>query len=93
MLNQMKQTFSWNRITNLLATGGNGTLGANYKEYANRIYAKTGTLSNHVALSGYLITRKGRHLIFSVLVNAHQASAAQIRKGVEQFLTGIMDKL
>lgn len=93
VLNQMKQTFSWNRITNLLATGGNGTLGANYKQYANRIYAKTGTLSNHVALSGYLITRKGRHLIFSVLVNAHQASAAQIRKGVEQFLTGIMDKL
>lgn len=93
VLNQMKQSFDWNRITNLLATGGNGTLGANYKQYAQRIYAKTGTLSNHVALSGYLITRKGKHLIFSVLVNAHQSSAAQIRKGVEQFLTGIIEKL
>jgi serine-type D-Ala-D-Ala carboxypeptidase/endopeptidase (penicillin-binding protein 4) len=93
VLNQMKQSFSWNRITKILATGGDGTLGASYKAYANRIYAKTGTLSNHVALSGYLITRKGRHLIFSVLVNAHQTSAAQIRKGVEHFLTGILDKL
>ncbi|MDE3251170.1 MAG: D-alanyl-D-alanine carboxypeptidase [Bacteroidota bacterium] len=93
VLNQMKQSFAWNRITHLLATGGSGTLGANYQQYANRIFAKTGTLSNHVALSGYLITRKGRHLIFSVLVNAHQTSAANIRKGVEQFLTGIMDKL
>ncbi len=93
VLDQMKHSFAWERITTLLATGGRGTLGAGYQRYAGRIYAKTGTLSNHVALSGYLITRKGKKLIFSVLVNAHQTTATHIRKGVEQFLSAIIEKL
>lgn len=92
ILAKMKNEFSWNRITTILETGGTGTISSYYKNYAGRIYAKTGTLSNHVALSGYITTKKGRQLIFSVLVNAHQTSAANIRKGVEKFLTAIMDK-
>lgn len=92
ILNKMKNEFSWQRITSILETGGTGTISSYYKNYAGRIYAKTGTLSNHVALSGYIITQKGRLLIFSTLVNAHQTSAANIRKGIEQFLTTVMDK-
>ncbi len=92
VLTQMKNEFKWERIKEILPTGGEGTLSGSYKNYAGRIYAKTGTLSNHVALSGYITTKKGKQLIFSVLVNAHQASAAAIRKGVEKFLTGVMDK-
>lgn len=92
LLAKMKNEFSWQRITSILETGGTGTISSYYKNYAGRIYAKTGTLSNHVALSGYIITKKGRLLIFSTMVNAHQTSAANIRKGVEQFLTSVMDK-
>ena len=92
VLTQMKNEFSWERITNILPTGGQGTLSGLYKNYEGRIYAKTGTLSNHVALSGYITTKKGRQLIFSVLVNAHQTTAANIRKGVEKFLIAVMDK-
>ncbi len=91
ILAKMKNEFSWNRITTILETGGTGTISSYYKNYAGRIYAKTGTLSNHVALSGYVTTKKGKQLIFSVLVNAHQTSAANIRKGVEKFLTAVMD--
>jgi D-alanyl-D-alanine carboxypeptidase/D-alanyl-D-alanine-endopeptidase (penicillin-binding protein 4) len=75
-----------------LPTGNEGTLSGLYTNYAGRIYAKTGTLSNHVALSGYLLTRKGKTLIFSVLVNAHQRSASEVRKTIEKFLTGLIDK-
>ncbi|MEN9685414.1 MAG: D-alanyl-D-alanine carboxypeptidase/D-alanyl-D-alanine-endopeptidase [Bacteroidota bacterium] len=92
ILTKMKNEFSWNRITNIFETGGTGTISNYYKNYAGRIYAKTGSLSNHIALSGYLITKKGKQLIFSVLVNAHQAPVANIRKGVEKLLTSVMDK-
>ena len=92
ILTQMKKEFSWERIKDILPTGGTGTLGGGYKNYAGRIFAKTGTLSNHVALSGYIITNKGKELIFSVLVNAHQTSAANIRKGVEKLLSSIIER-
>lgn len=92
VLTQMKNEFKWERIKEILPTGGEGTLSSSYKKYAGRIYAKTGTLSNHVALSGYLITNKGRELIFSVLVNAHTTSATAIRKGVEAFLSSVIEK-
>ena len=92
VLTQMKNEFKWERIKEILPTGGEGTLSGSYKNYAGRIYAKTGTLSNHIALSGYIKTKKGKQLIFSVLVNAHQTNAANIRKGVEKFITAVMDK-
>ena len=92
VLTQMKNEFKWERIQTILPTGGDGTLGNYYKNYGGQIYAKTGSLSNHIALSGYLVTKKGKQLIFSVLVNAHQAPPANIRKGIEKFLTAVMDK-
>lgn len=92
ILAKMKNEFSWQRITTILETGGAGTISNYYKNYAGHIYAKTGSLSNHIALSGYLITRKGKQLIFSVLVNAHQAPVANIRKGVEKFLTAVIER-
>jgi D-alanyl-D-alanine carboxypeptidase/D-alanyl-D-alanine-endopeptidase (penicillin-binding protein 4) len=92
ILQRMKNQYEWNRITHILPTGDEGTLKGLYKNYAGKIYAKTGTLSNHVALSGFLLTQKGRTLIFSILVNAHQTSPAEIRKQIETFLTGIIDR-
>jgi D-alanyl-D-alanine carboxypeptidase/D-alanyl-D-alanine-endopeptidase (penicillin-binding protein 4) len=91
VLTQMRNEFKWDRIQTIFPTGGEGTLSSYYKNYAGRVYAKTGSLSNHLALSGYITTKKGKLLIFSVLVNAEMAPAANIRKGVEKFLTGIMD--
>lgn len=92
VLAKIKDEFAWSRVTNIFETGGSGTISNYYKNYANHIYAKTGSLSNHIALSGYLITKKGKPLIFSVLVNAHQAPVANIRKGVEKFLTSVIDQ-
>ena len=92
VLNKMKQERSWNRISSIFPTANTGTLGGLYKGYEGKIFAKTGTLSNHVALSGFLITNQGKELIFSVMVNAHQSSASVIRKQIEQFLTSIINE-
>lgn len=89
ILNKMRNEFAWNRITTIFSTGGDGTLGSYYKNLKGKIFAKTGSLSNNIALSGYVITQKNKTLIFSVLVNNHNVSSASVRKAVERFLTAV----
>jgi D-alanyl-D-alanine carboxypeptidase/D-alanyl-D-alanine-endopeptidase (penicillin-binding protein 4) len=91
ILNKMKNEFGWERIKNILPTGGTGTLSSYYKKDSGYIYAKTGTLSNNCALSGVLITKKGKLLIFSVLANNYITGATPVRKAVEQFLLAIRE--
>ena len=43
-----------------------------------RVLAKTGTLSNVRALSGYLTTLDGDTVVFSILANNFRVSAAEI---------------
>src|SRR3954454_19959167 len=64
VLNKMKSEVNWNRITTIFPTGGTGTLGIAYKDLQGKIFAKTGTLSNNTALSGFIITTSKKILIF-----------------------------
>lgn len=89
ILNKMKNEFGMERIKVILPTGGEGTISSYYKADSGYIYGKTGTLSGVVAFSGFLYTKKGKLLIFSTLVNNHQASATDVRRAVEKFLQGI----
>jgi serine-type D-Ala-D-Ala carboxypeptidase/endopeptidase (penicillin-binding protein 4) len=89
ILNKMKNEFGMDRLKNILATGGEGTISSYYKKDAGYIFAKTGTLSNSCALSGFLYTQKGKLLIFSMLANHYQGNATPVRKAVEKFLEGI----
>jgi D-alanyl-D-alanine carboxypeptidase/D-alanyl-D-alanine-endopeptidase (penicillin-binding protein 4) len=91
LLKKMENDFSLTRIKGVFAQVGKGTLSANYKNIPGELYAKTGTLGNQVALSGYIITNKGTHLLFSVLVANHiSPSSTPVRKAVEAYLTSIM---
>jgi len=92
VLNQLNNEFDFDRIKNILPTGGEGTLSSLYKTEAGFIFAKTGTLSNNCALSGYLITKKNKLLIFSILANNYQTSATPVRRAVEEFLKGIRER-
>jgi len=91
ILNKMKNEFGLDRLKNILATGGTGTLSSYYKKDSGYIFAKTGTLSNNCALSGYLITKTGKILIFSVLANNYITSAVLVRKAVEKYLLAIRE--
>lgn len=92
ILNKMKNEFGMERIKVILPTGGEGTISSYYKADSGYIYGKTGTLSGVVAFSGFLYTKKGKLLIFSTLVNNHQASATEVRKAIEKFLQGVRKK-
>ena len=86
LLTKMKTTFGMERLKRIFPTGGQGTLRQFYLQDSGYIFAKTGTLSGVVALSGYLFTSKGKWLAFSVLVNNHRSDAVAIRRRVERFL-------
>jgi D-alanyl-D-alanine carboxypeptidase/D-alanyl-D-alanine-endopeptidase (penicillin-binding protein 4) len=90
VLTDMYKTYDTERLYSIFPTGGKGTLKNYYKQQF--VHAKTGTLSGCVALSGYLITRKKKTLVFSVLVNNHNNSAGNVRRSVESFLTQIYEQ-
>jgi len=89
ILGKMKNEFGMDRIKVIFPIGGEGTISSYYRSDSGYFYGKTGTLSGVVAFSGYLYTRKGKLLIFSTLINNHRASATDIRRGIEKFLTGV----
>jgi serine-type D-Ala-D-Ala carboxypeptidase/endopeptidase (penicillin-binding protein 4) len=92
ILDKMNNEFGMKRIKDILPTGGSGTLRNYYKADSGFIFAKTGSLTGVIALSGFLYTHKGKLLVFSVLVNNHQSNPTTIRRAVEAFLEELMKK-
>lgn len=78
----------------LLPVGGqDGTLARRFGQAgeAKAIHAKTGTLANVSALSGYLTTRRGTRLAFSILANNHTIPSAEIRKVIDRIGIALLD--
>jgi len=73
--------------------GEDGTLSHRFRgsALANRVFAKTGTLTHVSALSGYLETAPGVHLAFSVLVNNSGVSTAVARRFIDE-LVGVLSE-
>ena len=93
LLKKMETEFPMERIKAIFAQGGKGTLSSYYKNIPGELYAKTGTLGNQIALSGYIFTNKGTKLLFSVLVGNHVSpSTYPVRHAVEEYLTAIMNE-
>ncbi|HSC53949.1 MAG TPA: D-alanyl-D-alanine carboxypeptidase/D-alanyl-D-alanine-endopeptidase [Phnomibacter sp.] len=86
LLHQMHHEFGMQRLQDILPTGNDGTLTNYYKPLEGKIFAKTGTLAGVVALSGYLYALSGKLLLFSIIVNNHNGSAAAVRRSVEKYL-------
>ncbi len=94
LLKKCLDEFGWDRMTSILPTGGEGTLENLYlteEEEAPYIFAKTGTLSNNHNLSGYLITRSGKRMIFSFMNNHYTRPTEEVEKAMEEFLLQIRD--
>ncbi len=75
------------RLFELLAVGGrSGTLKNWYRADKPYVFGKTGTLSNNHCLSGFLITKKGRKLIFSYMNSNYPGSSKKVKEQMERIL-------
>jgi D-alanyl-D-alanine carboxypeptidase len=74
-------------LAELFPSGGRGTLSKRFLEgaAAGQVRAKTGTLSNVSALTGYLFPGTPDECVFAIMVNGHVDSTAQ-RKAIENDL-------
>jgi D-alanyl-D-alanine carboxypeptidase/D-alanyl-D-alanine-endopeptidase (penicillin-binding protein 4) len=70
--------------------GVDGSLSGRFAgEMKGRVFAKTGTLSEVNALSGYVTTVSGKTLVFSVLCNDRQPAGDAARNALDRIVTAI----
>ena len=86
VLNKIKAEQPWERITGIFAPAGTGTLRMYKSKNGPFIYAKSGSLTGVVCLSGYVYSKDKKWLTFSIMINNHNASGAVLRKRMEGFL-------
>ena len=82
------------RLFGMLATGGKtGTIRNWYNSNGNKpyIFGKTGTIKNNHCLSGFLVTKSGKTLIFSFMNSNFTAPLNDIRKNMQTILNLIYE--
>jgi D-alanyl-D-alanine carboxypeptidase/D-alanyl-D-alanine-endopeptidase (penicillin-binding protein 4) len=93
LLKKMIDSFGVDYVKHILAHNGEGTLKTFLSDYPPVIYAKTGTLSNNFCLSGFLITKSKKRLLFSVMINHSMAKPSYMRACVERYLKEVIEKM
>lgn len=92
ILDSMRLQFGMERLKTIFPMGDSGTLKGYYMHYNPYIYAKTGSMSGVVAISGFLFTQSGRTLIFSVMVNNFSGKTVGVRRAIERLLKELWQK-
>lgn len=87
LLEKIKNEVAYTELFKLLPAGGKpGTLEDQFKGETPYVFAKTGSLSNNYSLSGFLVTQKGKILLFSFMNNNFMVPASMIKQETEQVL-------
>lgn len=84
---QLVSVLTSNDLRRLLPAPGEGTLEKRFLKgwAAHNLVAKTGTMSNVSALTGYLFPGTDKECIFAIMINGHLESTAK-RKAIEDDL-------
>jgi D-alanyl-D-alanine carboxypeptidase/D-alanyl-D-alanine-endopeptidase (penicillin-binding protein 4) len=62
------------------------TLERRLTELQGRVFAKTGTISNVNSLSGYLVEKDGREVVFSLLSNGSGLPSSRVRAALDDVI-------
>lgn len=92
LTNLMKESYYKDYFESLPIAGQTGTLKRMFLYNSNgQIFAKTGTLNRVKTLAGYIKTRSGKTLVFSLLINNYSGSVNQVKDRMEQLLDPTLD--
>ncbi|WP_425237586.1 D-alanyl-D-alanine carboxypeptidase/D-alanyl-D-alanine-endopeptidase [Ulvibacterium sp.] len=93
VLHLMYQRVPRQRLFSLFPAGGvSGTLENWYPgDPEPYIYAKTGSLGNNHCVSGYLLTKSGKTLIFSFMNNHFRVPSSEVKKRMQSIFETIRD--
>jgi D-alanyl-D-alanine carboxypeptidase/D-alanyl-D-alanine-endopeptidase (penicillin-binding protein 4) len=83
--------FGLSTLKNMLPTGGTGTLKNMLVVDSGFVFAKTGSFSNNYNISGLLVTKKNKPLLFSIMVNHYIGNSKALRKKIEIFIHQIRE--
>lgn len=89
ILKKLMTEFSLGRLRKILPSGGKGTLSGQFRANGPFVFAKTGSMGNTSCLSGYLLLRTGKCLIFSLMINDLVSSHQSFRIARETFIDKI----
>ncbi|MBC9795183.1 D-alanyl-D-alanine carboxypeptidase/D-alanyl-D-alanine-endopeptidase [Sinomicrobium weinanense] len=95
ILNRLYRELPRERLFTLFPAGGqSGTLKNSYKSENDipYLYAKSGTLSNNHNLSGYILTKSGKILVFSYMNNHYMHPTGEVRQQMETLFRHIRDR-
>jgi serine-type D-Ala-D-Ala carboxypeptidase/endopeptidase (penicillin-binding protein 4) len=85
ILSYMTRTSQWKNFWASLPAGGvDGTM--SYRLGGIPVRAKTGGLQGHISLSGYVQTKTGQMVTFSMLTNNHGTTGSRIRANEDQLV-------
>ena len=90
---QLLIMFGRERLMRIIAAGGNsGTIENYYIAEEPYIYGKTGTLRHNHNLSGLLVAKSGRLLLFAYMNNHYSTGSVKIKEEMEHVLRKIYEK-
>ena len=92
IFDSMRAEFGMERVKGIFPTGDSGTLKGYYVSDNGKIYAKTGSMSGVLALSGFLYGKNNRLLVFSVMVNNYNGTGTNGRRAIERFIKALLLK-
>jgi len=80
------------RLFDFFPAGGQGTLKDWYPGKPEPyLFAKTGSVGNNYNISGYLITKSGKILIFSFMNNHFRHPSSEIKKRMQRIFEALRD--
>lgn len=91
-MNTRAYAADWDSL--LPVAGEDGTLASRFEQSKSAavIHAKTGTLANASALSGYLTTRRGARLAFSIMANNHTVPSSEVRRIIDRIALALIEE-
>lgn len=82
---KLYNTENFAEVEQYLPTPGEGTLKNRMLYFKECMRAKTGTLSDTSAITGYITTRRGKVLVFNIMIQDAKTSEAD-KKNIEELI-------